>query len=157
MTGRTRTPKRDGGSPAPVWQAAFLAALRDSGNVRVACAAAQIGKSTAYDRRKADAGFAAEWADSIDDAADLLEAEARRRAVVGGSDTLLIFLLKGARPEKYRDNHRVDVRGAVGVSLDSEYLRLRTAITDALHAYPEARKAVAARLSGTDEAPPGDG
>ncbi len=31
-----------------------------------------------------------------------MEAEARRRAFAG-SDTLLIFLLKGARPDKYRE------------------------------------------------------
>lgn len=152
MTGQTRTPKKADDAPkTPVWQPAFLSALRDSGNVRVACAAAQIGKSTAYDRRKADPEFAAIWQDAMDDAADVLEAEARRRAVVGGSDTLLIFLLKGARPEKYRDNHRVDVRGQVGVALDTDYLRFRTAITDALHAYPEARKAVADRLTGLAE------
>ncbi len=58
----------------------------------------------------------------------MLEAEARRRAVEGVrkpvycrgeivgtvkeySDTLLIFLMKGARPEKYRDNVRVERTG----------------------------------------------
>ena len=56
-------------------------------------------------------------------AADTLEAEARRRAIEGVeepvfhkgeqvgtlrkySDVLLIFLLKGARPERYRDNYQ---------------------------------------------------
>ena len=147
--GRNRTPKR--AAKPPVWEAAFLSALRDSGNVRVACAAAQVGKSTAYDRRKVSPEFGAAWSDAMDDAADVLEAEARRRAVVGGSDTLLIFLLKGARPEKYRDHHRVDLGGKVGVSLDTEYVRIRSAIADALHAFPDARKAVAERLVALDE------
>lgn len=34
--------------------------------------------------------------------ADVLEGEASRRAM-SGSDLLLIFLLKGLRPEKYRE------------------------------------------------------
>jgi hypothetical protein len=33
------------------------------------------------------------------------------------SDTLLIFLLKGARPQKYRDNVRQEVTEADGVPL----------------------------------------
>ena len=36
-------------------------------------------------------------------AGDSLEVEARRRAFAG-SDTLLIFMLKAARPAKFRDN-----------------------------------------------------
>ena len=35
-----------------------------------------------------------------------MEAEARRRAMAG-SDLLLIFLLKGLKPEKYRERHDV--------------------------------------------------
>ena len=45
-------------------------------------------------------------------AGDRLEAEACRRAFEG-SDTLLIFLLKGAFPEKYRERHEVYHQGAV--------------------------------------------
>jgi hypothetical protein len=33
------------------------------------------------------------------------------------SDTLLIFLLKGARPQKYRDNVRQEVTGSNGTPL----------------------------------------
>jgi hypothetical protein len=33
------------------------------------------------------------------------------------SDTLLIFLLKGARPQKYRDNVRQEVSGPNGAPL----------------------------------------
>lgn len=66
--------------------------------------------------------YAAAFADAQDDAADSLEAEATRRARLGVSepiyqggklvgykrnfsDTLLIFLLKGLRPEKFKDRH----------------------------------------------------
>lgn len=37
---------------------------------------------------------------------DMLEAEATRRAM-DGSDVLLIFLMKGNNPAKYRDNYNV--------------------------------------------------
>jgi hypothetical protein len=64
-------------------------------------------------------------------ACDSLEVEARRRAMHGVprsvyykgkkietikefSDTLLIFLMKGAMPEKYRDNARIEHTGRDG-------------------------------------------
>jgi len=119
------------------WKPAFLEALGRTGNVRDACADAGIHRSTAYERRAKDVMFAEAWDDAIDDAADELEQEARRRAVEGTertrfvrtgtndagrpvyervsireySDTLLIFLLKAARPEKYRE--RYDVQAIV--------------------------------------------
>lgn len=128
---------------APVWHGAFIAALRETGVVRTACEAVGISRTSAYNVRNADAEFAAKWDEAIQDAADLLEVEALRRArhgvkkpviykgqlcgmwvdeggnvvaeqtpgstlvplsVTEYSDTLLIFLLKGIRPEKYREN-----------------------------------------------------
>ena len=64
-----------------------------------------------------------------EEAADTLEAEARRRAIEGVeepvfhkgqrvgtvrkySDLLLIFLLKGVRPQKFRDNYQRAGTGA---------------------------------------------
>lgn len=102
------------------WIGGFLAVLRDTGNVRAAAQAAQVDRSTPYKLRGADPAFAASWEEAMDDAADVLEAEARRRATIGVdepvfyqgvpvgsvrrySDTLLIFLLKGARPQTYRE------------------------------------------------------
>jgi len=57
--------------------------LRDTANVRLACAAAEIDRSTAYRLRESDEIFAAAWEEAIGEAADLLEAEARRRAIEG--------------------------------------------------------------------------
>lgn len=57
----------------------------------------------------------------MEEAADVLEAEARRRATVGGSDVLLIFLLKGARPEKYRDRYEVRQAPSPPKSIDAEF------------------------------------
>ena len=106
--------------PRRRWKPLFLEALANSGNVRVACNAAGIERSTAYRARTKDEAFKKKWDVAIDDAADLLEAEAYRRAIQGVdrpvfyrgiqvgtvraySDPLLIFLLKGARPYKYRE------------------------------------------------------
>lgn len=114
----------------------FLDALAQTGNVSEAATAAAIGRSAAYDWRRDDAAFAADWDAAVDEAADRMEREAFRRAVEGVerpvfgslgqglgsgevgrvreySDTLLIFLLKGARPEKYRERQDVKLQGEI--------------------------------------------
>lgn len=92
----------------------FLGSLRTTGNVGLSCTAASIGRSTVYEWRGKDEAFASAWADALEEAADVLLAEARRRAIEGVeepimhqgqvvttvrrySDLLLIFLLKSAR------------------------------------------------------------
>lgn len=97
----------------------------------VACKVAGVPRRTAYDRRESDEQFAAAWDEALEAAADVLEAEAVRRAVQGVekpvyqggemvgtvqeySDTLLIFLLKGNRPEKFRERHTVEHTGKGG-------------------------------------------
>ena len=110
-------------------RAAFLAAYRETGNIKLACEAAQIGRSSHYRWRESDPDYAEEFERAKKDAVDVLEAEARRRAVEGWeepvgwykgqaggtvrrfSDTLLIFLLKGLRPDVYRE--RVEVSGTL--------------------------------------------
>jgi hypothetical protein len=74
-TPQTSTPKK-----RPRWARAFLTALRDSGNVRLSCESVGIDRKTAYNLRDADEFFAAEWSSALDESADLLEQEARRRA-----------------------------------------------------------------------------
>lgn len=114
-----------------------MASLAETGVVTAACRAVSIARSTAYDARNAHEDFAAAWDAAIEEAADLLELEARRRAhdgieepVFGSggtgvgtvevgtirkySDTLLIFLLKGARPEKFRDRVSAEHSGPGG-------------------------------------------
>jgi len=137
-TQHNATPKK-----APRWAKAFLTSLAELGNVRAACEAAKIERSTAYRQREDDSEFAAAWDIALENAADLLEEEARRRAHEGVrrlkfdrgkmitipvadtegrpmlgvdgnpimvpyveheySDALMMFLLKGIRPEKFRD------------------------------------------------------
>ena len=110
-------------------QRAFLAAFRATGNVRLACKAASVGRSSHYRWLEKDAEYHSAFNLAKEDATDVLEAEAHRRAVEGWeeevgwykgeaggtvrkySDVLLIFLLKALRPEKYRE--RVDLRGSL--------------------------------------------
>jgi hypothetical protein len=118
----------------------FLASLRKTGgNIARAARAEKIDRSTAYRWREEDKDFAARWDEAIQDGLDDLEEEARRRAykglrqaiyykgaVVGYeyeySDTLMIFLLKGGRPEKYKERHEVNLN--VGELTDEELSRI---------------------------------
>ncbi len=85
-----------------VWRKAFLKSLADCGIVRAACEEVGIDPKTAYNHRNSDPEFAAQWQAALDLAADSLESEIRRRAFQG-SDLLAIFLMKGLRPEKFRE------------------------------------------------------
>lgn len=119
-------------APGPdVWRQAFLAALRLSGNVTLAAQEAQIDRTTAYAARERDEHFAERWAAAIDEAAERLEAEARRRAVDGTdepvfykgkvvghirkySDSLLSKLLDAHLPHKYRQRISAELTGKNG-------------------------------------------
>lgn len=98
----------------------FLDALREIPNVTRACGVAHTSRPTVYNLRKADTEFSALWDDALDQGVEAMEQEAMRRAVEGTdhpvvyqgvvmdtykeySDTLLIFLLKAHKPERYRD------------------------------------------------------
>lgn len=95
-------------------KAAFLRAFSRLGNVSAAAKAAKVGRKTVYEWRAKDPDFVSSMADAEQEAIDHLELEATKRALIG-SDTLLIFLLKAARPQKYRErvDVTVDVRTAI--------------------------------------------
>ncbi|MGO9179943.1 MAG: hypothetical protein ACLQHS_11895 [Candidatus Limnocylindrales bacterium] len=86
----------------PDWQPRFLEVMRATGNTRLAADAVAVNRSTPYVRAGRDPAFAAAWAQAREDAIDVLEAEARRRALAS-SDQLLMFLLRSLRPTVYRD------------------------------------------------------
>ena len=87
-------------------KALFLVEFAKRGNITRAAKAAEVPRRTVYEWLKRDAVFAVAYADAEQAGIDALEEEAHRRAI-DGSDTLLIFLLKAARPSKYRE--RVDI------------------------------------------------
>jgi hypothetical protein len=95
----------------------FIQALAAGSSVIAACKAACIGRRTAYDHRQRDEAFALRWADALEEGTDKLEDEAHRRAL-DGSDSLLIFLLKARRPEKYRESVKVEHAGSIDVAPD---------------------------------------
>lgn len=96
----------------------FLNALREGASVSGAARIAQKPCCSFYNWRRRYPSFEKEWDDAVGEGTDLLEDEAVRRGVVGiekpvfyggklvgheirHSDTLLMFLLKGRRPEKF--------------------------------------------------------
>jgi hypothetical protein len=89
-----------------IWEKQYLTALSQTGNWTLSAQMAGINKSTARERYLTSPEFRSACDDAIQSGIDILEAEARRRAMAG-SDILLIFMLKGARPEKYRDSYTV--------------------------------------------------
>lgn len=130
-------------------KAAFLAAYALCGNITQAAQSAGVARQSHYEwiegKEYADA-----FAKAGEEATDRLEAEARRRAERGVmrkkfdkgvpvldpetgaqyveyeySDTLMIFLLKGLRPDKYRDNIAIQHDGTLRTIADG-----RTAATE---------------------------
>lgn len=140
----------------------FLKALKLSGNVTIACKIAGWTPPAAKHHFDKDPIFRQEWEEAIEEATDLLEKEARRRAVDGFekltvyqgkvvyhrypedwpdeskagqymtdpltgdpipvvmreySDRMLELLLKGNRPDKFRENVEVGITHKGGVLL----------------------------------------
>jgi hypothetical protein len=96
------------------WQRTFLRVLRQTPDVKAACAAARVARSTAYRRRDADDVFRQQWDDALAASVDELEAVAFVRARDGDSN-LLQFLLRAHRPETYNpvDRHEVGLLGGI--------------------------------------------
>lgn len=107
----------------------FLKYLREGWSIAHAATKATLNRRTLYRYKDKHQEFSDEWDNAVDEGTDMLEDILRERVVkgverpvyykgevVGGvaeySDTLLIFLLKGRRPEKFRD--RVDISAADG-------------------------------------------
>lgn len=116
----------------PTWAMPFLDHLRLSANISASARAVSISSSAAYSLRERDADFRASWDEALEDAYDMLEAEARRRAFEGVdepvfyqgmecgvirkySDSLAQFLLKGYRRKKFGD--KTELTGADGGAL----------------------------------------
>ena len=94
----------------------LVAALREGLSVGGSCVVAGISRRSYYDWRAEDPEFAAECDEAMDAGTDFLEDVARQRATES-SDTLLIFLLKARRPEKYRETHKHELSGRIDSAL----------------------------------------
>jgi hypothetical protein len=141
-------------------QARYLRSYAKTGNITTACRRAKISRPTLYRWRDTDQKFAKLEAEAVEQANDMLVREARRRAERGWlepvyqrgvqvgtirkySDALMITLLKGHRPEVYKDRVDVDSRVRHGALIDSQ-----TSTDDELRA----RIAQALQLLGTTPA-----
>ncbi len=114
---------------------AFLAAVAEVGNITEAAKVAGVNRKDHYRWLQKDPSYPELFEAAMQEAADLMEAEARRRAVEGVdepvfyqgyecgsvrkySDTLLMFLLKGVRPEKFRENVKQEISGPNGTPVN---------------------------------------
>lgn len=128
MAGRKGDPENEGAFEGrhfdtERWTKTFIRVLAETGIVKRACEACGKSYATAYARRAKFPKFREAWLDALEQAADELEYALRERGlgwkepiVVQGklvghkwvySDTAAIVLLKGLRPEKYKDNYNI--------------------------------------------------
>ncbi len=119
---------------APAWRGVFIERLKATGNITLAARGAGVTRQNAYQTRSRNKTFRRQWDEALDEAVDLLDGEARRRAtgmkrdvwyagrVVGTetvySDKLLMFLLRAHRPRVYRDNVAVEHPGGMEIAGD---------------------------------------
>lgn len=101
----------------------FLELVRDGQSIKKAAAAANIPRNTVYRWRQEDPDFAHEWDEAWEQGADHLEDIALSRAE-DGSELMTIFLLKGRRPGRYRDNVKHEVDARISVTVDDARLEL---------------------------------
>ena len=113
----------------------FVERLAATGNVTEAARSVGRSRSGAYRVKDNDEAFSEAWDEAVGIATDALEAEARRRAVEGVqepvfyqgavcghvvrySDRMLELLLRGHRPEVFRDRQSVEHSGKDGGPID---------------------------------------
>lgn len=114
-----------------------LAAFEECGNVSKACKKAKVPRRTFYAWLQEDEKFKEKFEAASIIAVGVLEDEAKRRALEGVlepvyykgekvgsvrkySDTLLIVLLKGHAPEKYRERVSTELTGKDGKPIQTE-------------------------------------
>lgn len=108
------------------WDRFFFLVSASGGNVTRACEQAKITRMAVWQREQSDPEFKKRLEAAKQLGADFLEDEATRRAFEGVdepvgfymgvsttvkrnySDALIQFLLKGLKPEKYKDRSQVD-------------------------------------------------
>lgn len=152
----------------------FIKHLKETTNVSEACKVINVSRQTIYNLRDADDDFRDEWDNAIEIGVDALEGEARRRALHGHkevilykgepvkigdevlfkkvySDSLLMFLLKGQRPDKYKERSHNEVTGLGGGAIESRELSNPERANRLVALFESARKAGAGQdIDGGD-------
>ncbi|MEM0909828.1 MAG: terminase [Pseudomonadota bacterium] len=118
----------------PIKRKKFLNMLAETANVSAAARHIGMSRRRMYQIKDTDPSFAEDWENAIDEGVDSLELEARRRAkdgtskplmyqgekcgeVIEYSDTLMMFLLRAHRPEKYKYPEKLRVQNPVNQSV----------------------------------------
>jgi hypothetical protein len=96
-------------------QQRFLVAYSQCGNISQAARISNVSRPQTYVWLE-DPRYAEAFHEAGRQAVDRLEEEARRRAMEG-SDMLMSLLLRAHLPEKYRDNHRVEMHGRMDTNV----------------------------------------
>jgi hypothetical protein len=105
------------------WEKAFLIALEQTGSVTAAAKTAKVSRERAYECRRLYPAFATAWDQALETGADLLADEARRRAFAG-SDVLLMFLMKGLQPQKWRESRASLAPSVLNKMIETELQRI---------------------------------
>ena len=101
----------------------FCSILADGSSVTAAAKAIDVSRASLYSARALDPEFAAAWDEAIESGTDTLEDGAVKRAK-NSSDPLLMFLLKGRRPEKFKDRSAVDSTVKAEMKLTADWSKL---------------------------------
>jgi hypothetical protein len=152
---RARTARKSPDTPAKpeilvdrgILQAKFLAAYRECGIVRRAARAAGISRTTHYGWLEEDDTYPDRFREAHEDATDILEEEARRRAIEGlrrvkfnpktgkpyidpetkqpyteheYSDRILEVMLKAKRPEEFKERIAAEHTGKNGGPIETK-------------------------------------
>jgi hypothetical protein len=129
---RRRVGQRPSAAEKRLAQDVFLRTFADNANLRAACKAAGIDRSTVYRWQEHDDAFSFRFKQAEADANDVIRAAIYQRAIQGVdkpvfhagvvagavreySDTLLIFLAKSRMPE-FRERQQVDISGQLDIN-----------------------------------------
>ena len=148
------------------YKLAFLRHYVKTANITLSAREIGIARSTIFDWMKVDPTFKAAVDNGKEEGLDLLEEEIRRRGFDGYeqgrvtkdgsvvtvtqySDNLAMFLAKGGRPEKFRDNYPVNLAPIqINVNLGTPgdvRVNVIECDGDALNAWQERKKTLAER------------
>jgi hypothetical protein len=94
---------------------AFLAAFSRCGSISKAAKRAKIDRSTHYEWKREDPAYLKRYEEAIIEAGDALEDMLHEEAIDHKNITAAFFLLKGLRPDKYRERATLEHAGAVDV------------------------------------------
>lgn len=112
-------------------KAIFLEKYREAGTRLVACRAANVSRTAVFTWENNDPAFAAAMREAEKEVVEILENTALQRATRGGSDQLLMFMLKALDGDKYSERIRHEFTAKTLDAVVSEVLEaIRTNVPE---------------------------